>query len=106
MKKRPHDFWVLDDEHRPVPVDLMEWARRFEDVNSRIVAKIELNGVIVSTVFLGCNHQYGDGPPLLFETMIFGGPHDGYTWRYSSWDDAVVGHEMAVKKAKAGGPQC
>lgn len=25
----------------------------------------------VSTVWLGINHNYGDGPPLIFETMVF-----------------------------------
>lgn len=28
--------------------------------------------------------------------MIFGGEHSGYQDRYSSIDDAKVGHEMAV----------
>jgi hypothetical protein len=30
--------------------------------------------------------------------MIFGGPLDHETWRYSSWDDAETGHPAAVKK--------
>jgi hypothetical protein len=32
----------------------------------------------VSTVFLGTNHSFGFEPPLLFETMIFGGRFDDY----------------------------
>ena len=27
---------------------------------------------IVSTVWLGLDHAHGDGPPILFETMVFG----------------------------------
>jgi hypothetical protein len=54
----------------------------------------------VSTVFLGIDHRFhGNGPPLLFETMIFGGPLDQEQWRYS-WDDADVGHRAAVRKAR------
>jgi hypothetical protein len=32
--------------------------------------------------------------------MIFDGPLDRETWRYSSWDDAEIGHRMAVKKVE------
>ena len=45
--------------------------------------------VEVSTVFLGIDHQFGYGKPLLFETMIFGGKNDGYQTRYSTWEEAV-----------------
>ena len=51
----------------------------------------------VSTVFLGLNHQFGDGPPLIFETMIFSpGPLDQECWRYSTESEALVGHAAAV----------
>jgi len=68
-------------------------------VEKRVVAKTDVaGGSRVSTVFLGVDHRhFGGGPPLLFETMIFGGPLDLSCWRYASWDDAEVGHAMAVK---------
>jgi len=48
----------------------------------RIVAKTDIDGEVeVSTVFLGLDHAVWDGPPMLFETMIFGGPHDNSQWR-------------------------
>ena len=53
---------------------------------------------------LGSTMRYveaGEGPPILFETLVFGGPLDGEMDRYSSWDDAQVGHEMMVKRARA-----
>lgn len=34
--------------------------------------------------------------PLLFETLIFGGEHDGDMWRYSTWDEAKAGHGHVV----------
>jgi hypothetical protein len=43
--------------------------------------------------------MHGKGPPILFETMIFGGPLHEYCWRYASWDDAQAGHKAAVRKA-------
>lgn len=49
--------------------------------------------ILVSTVFLGLDHRYGDGPPLLFESMIFGGPLSGEQRRYSTKAEALAGHE-------------
>lgn len=95
------DYWTLDAENTPVKADLMTWARWFEDAN-RLVGYTEITSqVLVSTVFIGINHRFlGNGPPLLFETMIFGGPLDQDQWRYSSWDDAEAGHHAAVSKAR------
>jgi len=85
--------------HKAVPEpDIMAWAKWFESAN-RVVKKTEVaNGVEVSTVFLGIDHQFGDGDPLLFETMIFGGERDGYQDRYSTWDEALKAHEAIVKE--------
>ena len=51
-----------------------------------------IGAVEVSTVSLEFDHQYGDGPPLLFETMVFGGPMDGSQWRYATLEEAEKGH--------------
>jgi len=88
-------FYRLEG-HAPVECDLPEWAMWFEQCD-RCVARDEVWGVEVSTVFLGLSHQFGDGPPLIFETMIFGGPDDQeYQERYSTWEEAVAGHARAV----------
>lgn len=57
-------------------------------------------GVTVSTVFLMINHSFGDGPPILFETMIFGGENDQWQDRYTCYDLAELGHKRAVEIAK------
>jgi hypothetical protein len=97
--------YVLDDEKRPVACnDLQRWGEMMEDMSKRRVAGTEVTDEVrVSTVFLGLDHRFmGDGPPLLFETMIFGGPEpiDQATWRYASWDDAQTGHAAAVRIAR------
>jgi hypothetical protein len=91
------DKYLLNDDHSVRPTDdLLEWARAFETMN-RLVAEAEpIAGIRVSTVFLGLDHSFGDGPPRLFETMIFGGEHDGDQWRYSTWAEAEAGHARAV----------
>ena len=74
------------------------------DPNSRRVAMTEICGAQISTVFLGINHNFGDGPPLLFESLIFGSPHDGEQRRYSTWDEAEKGHIEMVEMVRAAGP--
>ena len=83
------------EEKKPVPVkDIVEWARKFYCQN-RHVAKTKNGDVTVSTVFLGIDHSFDGGEPLLFETMIFGGNQDGYLERYPTWEDAEKGHDIA-----------
>jgi hypothetical protein len=80
------------------PVTLVEWAEN----GIEQIARDERDGILVSTVHLGLNHQYGDGPPLIFETMIFwpdGDDHDEYQERYSTREEALEGHKTAVALA-------
>ena len=84
-------YRMLKDGTTEVVEDLMEWAKGMQTCN-RQIANVEADGVRVSTVFLGLNYQYGKGPPLLFETMVFGGEHDEDCDRYSTVDKALAGH--------------
>lgn len=95
------DKYVLEGK-TPKPIeDILEWARWFEIAN-RHVAKTDLpNNVSVSTVFLGLDHQFSGGSPILFETMIFGGKYDNYQERYSTWKEAEDGHKQAVTLANS-----
>lgn len=51
----------------------------------------------VSTVFLGLNHSYDDGPPTIFETLVFDGPMADFMDRYSTEAQAIAGHEFTVQ---------
>lgn len=73
--------------HKAVPCDYPDFEV------DRTVKKSSIGEVSISTVFLVINHNFGDGPPLLFETMIFGGPEDEFQQRYFTWDEAAAGHE-------------
>lgn len=70
------------------------------NIENKVVAKDEINGVKISTVFLGMDHGFF-GKPLLFETMIFGGEHDMYQERYSTYEQAEKGHKVAVDLVKS-----
>lgn len=58
--------------------------------------------VRVSTVFMSLDHQFGDGPPLVFETMVFGGDQDEFQYRYSTKKQAENGHYQVVDCLAAG----
>ena len=85
------------------PMTLEEWAASFEQRESmKRVAETTLpNGRWVSTVWLGLNHSFGAGQPLIFETMVFPGPEDLHELdcdRYSTEADAVAGHARLCEK--------
>ncbi len=87
--------YILDGKEAKT-ADLMEWARWFETADRQVAKTAVSDEVNVSTVFLGLDHSFGTGPPLLFETMIFGVEHDQYQDRYETWGQAETGHEKAV----------
>lgn len=89
------DHYILDGK-TPVKTDLMTWAKWLENGENRIVQQTTVGDKFVSTVFLGLDHQFGDGPPLIFETMIFAGEYGGDMWRCSTWEQAEQQHEAAL----------
>lgn len=93
-------LYILVDR---VPVeieDTIEWGRWLQAAD-RVVKQDKWGDVMVSTVFLGMDHQYGTGRPLLFETMVFGLDSD-YQRRYSTWEEAERGHREVLRKVLKG----
>lgn len=68
-----------------------------EKTQNNCVGNDTIKGQRVSTVFLSLDHSFIEGPPVLFETMIFDGPHDGFTRRYHTYDEALAGHNKVVE---------
>jgi len=93
------DYYILRgrDTYR---VDRREWAEWFEKADRLI--KVSDGGISkVSTVFLGIDHSFvGGGRPILFETMVFGGPLDEEMDRYCTMDQAEDGHDRMVQRCK------
>jgi len=94
--------YILNGRTAIVEPDLLTWARWFENADRRVGENWLTNDVRVSTVFIGLDHRFDQsgGDPLLFETMVFGGPHDQECERYSTWDEAEVGHRAMVEKVQ------
>ena len=88
--------WVLDEQGNPRPAELLEWARFFESGRQQI-ALDNVGAVQVSTIFAGMDHAHGRGSePVLWETKITGGEHDGERWRYTCRAHAIAGHARAL----------
>lgn len=88
--------YILKGKKIVKETDLLKWAKWFETATNRHVADDKIGNVRVSTVFLGIDYSFGMGTPVLFETMIFGGKHNGYQERYTTWAKAEKGHKKAL----------
>lgn len=95
------DGYVLHGKFA-VQVDTDEWARWFEkNRRTRCVRQSDVGAYRVSTMFLGLDHRFGDsGPPLIYETMVFGGPLDQHCWRDSTWWGAEARHDAICRIVK------
>ena len=82
------------------PIGMMRWSELLGDEDYKILQQdvfvMAQEPVKVSTVWLGLNHNWTGGAPLIFETMIFGGTHDLMCWRASNEQDALEAHREAV----------
>lgn len=77
-------------------INAVDWS----DDARRVAFTTLPGGVEVSTVHLGIDHSFGHGPPLIFETMIFGGTLDQDTQRYPTEAEAKAGHAEMVERAR------
>lgn len=96
--------YILDERGEPkAEPDLYTWAMWLAETQAgqaRLVARTDFPGGWVSTVFLGLDHNWRpDGPPILWETMVFGGPHDQEQWRCAgSREQALAQHERVCRE--------
>lgn len=91
-------WYILDNNNKPVFSTALESSEWMENnPNRKVVKQDTVDDIRVSTVFLGLDHAWlKEQPPVLWETMIFGGEHDQYQERYTSHKDALEGHEKAL----------
>lgn len=98
-------WYVLDDNGDPVPEpDMFKAARWFEHSSRNNLRQIALSeftdDVVLSTVFLGLDHNYfHTGDPILYESMWFGGIHNGEQRRYCTKQEALEGHKEMLAEA-------
>jgi hypothetical protein len=90
-------WYILDENNKPILSTIIQYVEWIEKNPERKAVKQEYVGdVRISTVFLGLDHVWNSDIPLLWETMIFGGEHDQYMDRYTSYEEALEGHQTAL----------
>lgn len=104
-------YYVLDENKNVVAEsDLKKWSAFFEDFDNRRIDETITRGIRISTVFLGMDHNWGEGDPLVFETMAFAqmsGTDDlseicgEFFNRYSTYADALEGHAKIVAEVES-----
>jgi hypothetical protein len=78
------------------------WADWMETADRR-VARDMVGPLLVSTVFLAIDHRhFGEGPPILFETMVFADfpSEELHCRRCSTWAEAERQHRVALRWAR------
>lgn len=91
-----NDYYILDGKTPKRVESVREWAAWYEKAD-RHVAKHTIGDVTVSTVFLGLDHAFAENErPMLFETMVFGGTHNGTQDRCSTWEEAEAQHARTL----------
>ena len=114
-------FYILDRDGNPVEEpDVMkwgEWMARAYETGEHWVARTELPGAVVSTIFEGIDRNHSralglDEPLILFETMcfddamnslpIYGGDDEETSLfgRYATRAEALEGHEAIVTELR------
>lgn len=77
--------------------DDFDWNTRFHLVSY-------VDNYRISTVDLGIDHSFGFGKPLYYETMIFNSEEENkfedYQERYSTKDEAIIGHNKTIEYVK------
>ncbi len=95
------DKYIIKDRVA-YPVELLEWAAWYGS-HVRVVSQTNIVTYYVSTVSLGLDHSYGDGPPLIFETLVRNVDRNAeIMWRYTSWKQARSWHRFIVRHLEAG----
>lgn len=82
------------------PITYAEWERLFSNEDYKRVALFETGDVSVSTVWLGLDYNWLGSPPLIFETMIFGGDRDSEQWRWPTEAAAIAGHDQIAAELR------
>lgn len=103
------EYYYLNEDKTVRACSLLEYIDQMMGMSKSDTKHVDYDFIgehIVSTVWLGLNHNWDEsGPPLVLETMVFEDGKIGqdiYRDRYSTWDEAVQGHKKAIEWVKNG----
>lgn len=95
-------FYRLDRDGNPIECETYEEWIEWEKTNQNLlrVGATFFPGGVVITSFMGRNLAMGEfketGPPVVFETMVFGGPWSGLQKRSCTLESAKQAHQEVV----------
>ena len=97
MRARGLSVYILDDAGNPVASeDMLEYGRFLCCDPRRRIAEEEVNGVFISTVFVG------DRFPMMWETLCDGDIEaTRLQMRYASRAEAEAGHKLMVERIRS-----
>ena len=82
-------FYTLNEYFEPV--------KSLEYENISLIYSSISEDCYLSTVFLSLDHSFNRcSDPVLFESLWFGGIHDGRQQRYCTIYDAILGHRSML----------
>lgn len=93
--------YILNEAGKPIPEpDLMKWGTWLQTANRHVATEI-IGDSKVSTIFLGLDYAFGGEPPVLWETMVFGGKLDQAQDRCGgSREQAEAMHARMVERVR------
>ncbi len=96
-------LYRLDGENRVVRGTFADWIAMKLEGERCIVGRTQVGELLVSTVFLGLDHNHArvihpELPTMCFETMVFGDSKSSVEDRYSTWEEAEAGHHEIVRR--------
>ena len=92
--------YILKDGVPVIEPDILVWAKWFETADRKVALTI-VGDTKISTVFLGKDHSFGHNDlPILYETLVFGGKLDDEMERYTTIEEARLGHEIMVTRVR------
>ena len=99
-------YYILTNDLHPIECGVQEWAAWCQKHHDRrSLGRTTIGKALVSTTFLGLDHSYGQGHPILWETMVFDPQEAGdsvYCERYTSREAAAQGHARVVAALLSG----
>lgn len=97
------NLYVLDDKEPRRARSVLEWMHWFANTD-RTVALTRIDGMEISTVFVGIDHEYSPHgvhfhgqQPMLFETAIFTTSGVMRVFRHPTWAEAEQAHAFVVE---------
>lgn len=96
-----------DRDGQPLPDDWYDrttYGTKYKWVTGKRVARTVIGHIMVSTVWLGLDHDYLTGTPIIFETITFGDPWNNEMERYDTEENAMRGHLRVLDRLRAGKP--